>query len=176
MIYKNGETADNSEILNAILSIRGKKVLTDLHLAKFFKTEVSEIRRLMRLHHGKFPLDYHFILTHSEVSYLMSKELISQELISTDGDIYAFTNNGVEVIAGLLGTDEALERYSEINHVFGLVTNMISSLEKLKDNLVNLKNKMTAIQEGLTKSTSSSRFPQSNSKYSDRFSINKFNY
>lgn len=179
MIYQNGETADNSEILNSILSIRGKKVLTDLHLAKFFNIDLSQIRGITKLHQNKFQLDHHLSLTHSEISFLISKNLLNKDLGDIDGEIHAYTIEGVEVLSHFINTDDAFERYTEIKHVFSLVNNMISSLEKLKDNLTNLKTKMAEMQSKLETGTSTnSRFSTTSgiNKYSDRFQIDKNNY
>jgi len=94
-------------IQRKIYEIRGFKVILDFDLAYMYDVETRVLNQTVKRNIKRFPPDFMFQLTNQEF-----KNLISQIVISTRGGIrklpYAFTEQGVAMLSGLLNSDVAI--------------------------------------------------------------------
>lgn len=93
-----------------IVSIRGVQVILDRDLAALYQEEVSQMNRQVKRNIKRFPADFMFQLTKEEYDSLKCQNGISN---TRGGDRralpYAFTEQGVSMLSGLLRGDKAIE-------------------------------------------------------------------
>ena len=104
-------------IQNKIYEIRGYKVMLDFDLAEMYKVETRILNQAVKRNIKRFPPDFMFQITNKELNNLMS-----QIVISSWGGIrklpYAFTEQGVAMLSGLLKSDIAIEVNISIMRAF----------------------------------------------------------
>ena len=105
-------TVDNQlavpTIQSKIALIRDQQVLLDRDLARFYGVEVSQMNRQVKRNIERFPEDFMFQLTKAENEALKCQYGIS---IQRGGDRrlpYAFTEQGVAMLSGLLRSEVAI--------------------------------------------------------------------
>ena len=106
------------EIIAAkILLIRGKRVMLDKDLAKLYEVDTSQLTRQVRRNIDRFPEDFMFQLTKEEVQNLMC-----QIGTSSWGGVrklpYAFTEQGVAMLSGVLRSKRAIQVNIQIMRAF----------------------------------------------------------
>ena len=144
MKFEKDNTIGNDRILNTIFTVRGKKVIIDKHLSAFLKFDLSEIRGKIRSLKDQFPSNTLYELQPKEIDFLHTRNLIAEQ--ESVGTVYAITAEGVLWLGATIGTKEVLDISNQIVHVFGLVKQMLANLEKLKNNLGIVKDKLKKIQ------------------------------
>jgi hypothetical protein len=94
-------------IIGKIYFLREKKVLLDKDLAALYQVTTSNFNKAVQRNMKRFPPDFMFQLTLTEF-----KNLIFQNGISSWGGTrklpYAFTEQGVAMLSGILGSDRAI--------------------------------------------------------------------
>src|SRR3984957_8086461 len=122
-------------IISRIYLIRGKKVMFDRDLAELYGVETRVLNQAVRRNEKRFPEDFMFQLTESEL-----KNLISQFVISSWGGIrklpLAFTEQGVAMLSSVLSSETAIEVNIQIIRIF---TRMRELLLTHKDILIKLE-------------------------------------
>ena len=109
---------DKTRIEERILTIRGKQVILDRDLAQLYQVEVSQMNRQVKRNIERFPDDFMFQITREEWSGLKCHFGISN---SRGGDRtlpYAFTEQGVSMLSGLLRSPIAIEANIRIIRAF----------------------------------------------------------
>ena len=104
---------DNPEqrtIESRIVTIRGQQVILDRDLAAMYKEDVSQLNRQVKRNIKRFPSDFMFQLTKEEYDSLKCQNGISNQ---RGGDRralpYAFTEQGVSMLSGILRGSKAIE-------------------------------------------------------------------
>ena len=121
---------ENSEIINIIYEIRGQQVMLDSDLSKLYQCTngTKTINQAVKRHIERFPNDFYFQLTKDEFDNLKSQIGTSS---STYGGIrklpYAFTEQGVAMLATVLRTTIASEMSVRIMRAFVSMRQYISS-------------------------------------------------
>lgn len=109
-IIENFDNLSQSTIETLITSIRGVQVILDRDLAALYQEEVSQMNRQVKRNINRFPADFMFQLTKEEYDSLKCQNGISN---LRGGDRralpYAFTEQGVSMLSGLLRSDKAIE-------------------------------------------------------------------
>ena len=90
------------QVAERILTLRGAQVLLDRDLAVFFEVKPIRLREQVKRNANRFPPDFMFQLTRSEVD-----ELVSQNAIPSSRHLggylpYAFTEEGVAALTAVL--------------------------------------------------------------------------
>ncbi|MFH1440752.1 MAG: ORF6N domain-containing protein [Candidatus Omnitrophota bacterium] len=107
-----------AEVIAAkILIIRGKRVILDRDLAKLYEVDTSQLTRQVKRNIDRFPEDFMFQLTKEEV-----KNLMCQFGISSWGGTrklpYAFTEQGIAMLSGVLYSKRAIQVNIQIMRAF----------------------------------------------------------
>src|SRR6266581_6519198 len=85
-------------IENAILSLRGQKVLLDRDLADLYGVKAIALRQQVKRNRARFPDDFMLQLTSEEAEVLVSQNVIPSRR-SLGGFLpYAFTQEGVAML------------------------------------------------------------------------------
>ena len=95
-------------IKNSILEIRGKRVILDYELAKMYQVENKYLKRTVRNNLKRFPSDFMFELTNEEWDNLRCNFSTSKKQGGTRYLPFAFTEQGVAMLSGLLNSDLAI--------------------------------------------------------------------
>jgi len=102
----------NKEIKNLIYAIRGKQVMLDSDVAMLYHYETKNINKAVKRNIERFPEDFCFQLTKSEVKNLRFQTGTSSIEKENYGGRrylpYAFTEQGIAMLAGILKSDIAV--------------------------------------------------------------------
>ena len=105
-------TVDNQlavpTIQSKIALIRDQQVLLDRDLARFYGVEVSQMNRQVKRNIERFPEDFMFQLTKAENEALKCQYGISKQRGGDRRLPYAFTEQGVAMLSGLLRREVAI--------------------------------------------------------------------
>jgi hypothetical protein len=125
-------------IKNCILEIRGKRVILDYELAKLYEVETKYLKRTVRNNLVRFPTDFMFELTSEEWNDLRCKNSTS----SWGGQRYppfAFTEQGVAMLSGLLNSKTAIYINISIMRAFVLMRQWALEYQDLQEKLTDLE-------------------------------------
>lgn len=135
-LHDNDLSFENQrEISDMIYEIRGKQVMLDTDLARLYqcKNGAKTINLAVRRHMNRFPKRFMFRLTWEEVKGLCSRFQLETLNNKSDRDQnikylpYAFTEQGVAMLATVLRTSVAEEVSIQIMDAFVLMKKYISS-------------------------------------------------
>jgi hypothetical protein len=104
---KNKFLIKPEEIQNCIQKIRGRKVIIDSDLARFYGVETRRLNEQVKRNKQRFPTDFLFQLTDQEVEILMSQYAISSSHGGRRKTTYAFTEHGTLMAANVLRSRKA---------------------------------------------------------------------
>jgi len=127
-------------IVSQIHFIRGEKVILDVDLAILYGVETKQLTRAVRRNIERFPLDFMFQLSVDEMNILRSQFGTS----SWGGRRYrpyAFTEQGVAMLSGVLKSKRAIEVNVEIMRTFVKLRQWLSSYKELERKLDSMEKK-----------------------------------
>ncbi len=96
-------------IENSIFLIRGQKVMLSPHLADLYSVETRVLVQAVKRNIDRFPEDFMFQLTDEEFVNLKSQIVISSWGGSRRAKPYAFTEQGVAMLSGVLHSERAVQ-------------------------------------------------------------------
>src|SRR3989338_5218320 len=127
-------------IATKILLIRGKRVMLDRDLAKLYEVDTSQLTRQVRRNIERFPEDFMFQLTKEEF-----QNLICQFGTSSWGGTrklpYAFTEQGVAMLSGVLHSKRAIQVNIQIMRAFIQLKRMLLTNANLKRKIEEMEKK-----------------------------------
>ena len=118
-------------IKDVIYEVRGQKVMLDTDLAEMYEVEVSQLKRQVRRNIDRFPKDFMFELTPEEVSSLRCQNGILKTGRGKHSKYapFAFTEEGVAMLSGLLRSKIAIQVNINIMRAFVAVRQAVSALQ-----------------------------------------------
>ena len=122
---------EKTTIENLIYEIRGNQVMLDSDLAKLYNCTngTKDVNKAVSRNVERFPSDFYFQLTHEEYQNL--KFQIGTSSLNKHGGVrklpYAFTEQGVAMLASVLKTDIASDISVKIMRAFVLMKQYIST-------------------------------------------------
>ncbi|MFH1253277.1 MAG: ORF6N domain-containing protein [Candidatus Uhrbacteria bacterium] len=125
------------QIEGKIYLIRGKKVMLDRDLAKFYGVKTMVLNQAVRRNIKGFPADFMFVLSKVEVKNLRSQIVISS-LNSYGGVRYlptVFTEQGIVMLSSVLRSDRAIMVNIQIIRTFTKLREMIQENDYLRRKL-----------------------------------------
>ena len=145
--------ADLQLIQSKIYEIRGHKVMIDRDLAELYQVTTGNLNKSVQRNIKRFPSVFMFQLTKEEFDQLKTN-LIFQNGISNWGGTrklpYAFTEQGLAMLSGILSSDTAIQVNINIMRAFVAVRRLISNppVDKnaeLREEMKKLKDYMEEI-------------------------------
>lgn len=115
-----------SEIEEMIVLLRGKQVILDRDLARLYNVEVSQMNRQVKRNIERFPEDFMFQITKEEFNSLKCHFGISNSRGGDRSLPYAFTEQGVSMLAGLLRSSIAINANIAIIRAFTAMRRLIA--------------------------------------------------
>ena len=102
-----------------IYLIRGQKVMLDRDLAALYDVETKVLNQAVKRNIKRFPLDFMFQLTQTEASDLSRSQFVTLKKGHNIKYLpYAFTENGVAMLSGVLNSDLAITANIQIMRTF----------------------------------------------------------
>ena len=127
-------------IEDMIYEIRGRQVILDRDLAKLYHTETRVFMQSVKRNIKRFPANFMFQLTYEEFLNWRSHFVISKsDLRGLRRPPYAFTEEGVAMLSGILNSEIAITINIQIIEAFIIMRKYISSSlvnQKYINNLV----------------------------------------
>ena len=132
-------------IQNKIYEIRGHRVMIDYDLSALYETETKRLKEAVRRNLIRFPDDFMFQLTQEEYEVLRSQ---SASLENEDGRgkhtkylPFAFTEQGVAMLASVLRSSKAIEINIQIVRAFVVMRQIALSHQNFTNQLKTLEEK-----------------------------------
>ena len=120
-------------IQSKIYEIRGQRVMLDRDLAELYQVTTGNLNKAVKRNIRRFPPDFMFQLTKDEFNRLKS-DLIFQNGTSNWGGTrklpYAFTEQGLAMLSGVLTSDIAIDVNISIMRAFVAIRRMAATLPK----------------------------------------------
>ena len=128
-------------IQNAILLIRGDKVMLDADLAALYGVETKVLVQAVKRNKHRFPPDFMFQLTRTEFEILRSQTVTSSQWGGRRYPPYAFTEQGVAMLSSVLNSRRAIRVNIEIMRAFVRLRQILASHADLARRLDDLERK-----------------------------------
>jgi len=103
------ELAIQGEIGSRIFMLRGKEVMLDRDLAELYRVETKVLNQAVKRNIKRFPSDFMFQLTQKEKDELVTNCDRFNRLKHSTAMPYAFTEQGVYMLATVLKSDVAID-------------------------------------------------------------------
>lgn len=144
-------------IQNRIYEIRGERVMLDFDLAALYEVEVRILNQAVKRNSQRFPEDFMFQLSKGEYETLRSQietletsdSLRSQIVILKTGQgrhrkfmPYAFTEQGVAMLSGILNSERAIAMNIAIMRAFVEIRRVLLQETDLKEQLKQIKERI----------------------------------
>lgn len=128
-------------IAEAIVFLRGQKVLMDEHLAELYGVETGALTRAVRRNLDRFPADFMFQVTEKEQDFLRCHFGISKGQGGRRYLPYVFTEQGVAMLSSVLRSKRAILVNVEIMRAFVKFRQFLASQQDLAAKLEKLESK-----------------------------------
>ncbi len=138
----NIENMEIQTIQTKLYEIRGQKIMLDFDLAILYGIETKVLKQAVRRNYNRFPIDFMFELTSDELSNLRSQSVTSS--LGWGGRRYksfAFTEQGVAMLASILNSPKAIEVNIAIVRAFVFIRQYALSHKDLTDKLRKLESR-----------------------------------
>ncbi len=96
-------------IQTKIYEVRGQKVMLDYDLAELYEVQTKNLNLAVKRNLKRFPVDFMFQLTKTEWESLRLQIETSNTRGGTRYLPYAFTEQGVAMLSGILNSDKAID-------------------------------------------------------------------
>lgn len=132
-----------------ILTFRGVQVMLDRDLAVFYEVKPFRLREQVKRNPNRFPDDFIFQLSDSEVEYLVSQNAIPSKQSLGGNNPFVFTEQNVAALSGVLKNEKASMISIEIFRAFVKMRNSLNQNYSLLNRLVTIELKQTDFEKKL---------------------------
>ena len=150
----------DKDMRDLIYVIRGQQVMLDSDLAELYGTEVKNLNRQVKRNMDRFPDDFMFQLTIEEIENLVK----CQNGTSPNANLfkgqgggrryfpYAFTEQGVNMIATIIKNDKAAKQSVLIMRMFKAMRHYIAENSQLLNNqdMLQISNRLAKHEEDIS--------------------------
>ena len=135
------------DIRNLIYTIRGKQVMLDSDVAMLYHYETKNVNKAVKRNIDRFPEDFCFQLTKDEMDKMWfqngtTSKKENNKYRSEKYLPYAFTEQGIAMLSGVLKNDIAIEVSINIMRAFIEMRKFINTNKNLFEKIINIENKM----------------------------------
>ena len=145
-------------IQNRIYELRGERVMLDFDLADLYEVATKALNQAVKRNSKRFPKDFMFRLTVKEWQNIRSQSVTAsgsgnslqsqhvtasyQTKRNTNTTPYAFTEQGVAMLSGILNSDKAINMNIAIMRAFVEVRRVLLQQSDLKEQLKEIKQRL----------------------------------
>jgi ORF6N domain len=140
-VTKTPDLVKPATVAGSIRLLRGEKVILDADLADLYGVATRVLVQAVKRNLERFPDDFMFQLTVEEFAVLRSQSVTSRGWGGRRYPPYAFTEQGVAMLAGVLNSPRAVQVNIEIMRAFVRMRLMLASHAKLEKKLLELEEK-----------------------------------
>ncbi|MCA4900838.1 MAG: ORF6N domain-containing protein [Bacteroidota bacterium] len=129
------------KIQNRIYEVRGQNVMLDFDLADLYETKTKRLKEAVRRNIDRFPNDFMFELTREEYNSLRTQfaTLEAGRGKYSKFNPFAFTEQGVAMLASVLNSPKAIQVNIQIVRAFVFIRQYALSHKDLSDKLRELE-------------------------------------
>ena len=128
-----------TKIQKRIYLIREKKVMLDSDLAELYQVEAKQLNQAVKRNIKRFPADFMFRLTKKEFFKVVTNCDHLKNLKYRSTAPYAFTEQGVAMLAAVLNSQKAIDVNIQIMRAFIQLRNYVISNDTLNDQIKDLR-------------------------------------
>lgn len=140
-------------IESRIYVIRGERVMLDFDLASLYEVETRVLNQAVKRNVMRFPEDFMFQLTKQEFENLRfqidNNQSMSSQIVMTYSNKrpntalpYAFTEQGVAMLSGVLRSERAIKMNIAIMRAFVDVRKILLKQSNINDQLLEIKERL----------------------------------
>ena len=137
-------------IQNKIHEIRGQKIMLDFDLAELYEVPTKVLNQAVKRNLQRFPVDFMFRLTVDEWETMRSQNVTAYpNKRNVSATPYAFTEQGLAMLSGILTSDKAISVNIAIMRAFVLVRQYALNYKELSDQLKEIEGRFTDVYEAI---------------------------
>jgi ORF6N domain len=125
-------------IIRKIYVLRGQKVMLDMDLAVLYEIDNKQLKRQVRRNIERFPEDFMFELTQKEFTSLRSQFGTSNQRGGSRYMPFAFTEQGVAMLSGVINSPKAIDMNIAIMRAFVETRKLLHSNKKVAEQIKTL--------------------------------------
>ncbi|MCU0403923.1 MAG: ORF6N domain-containing protein [Chitinophagaceae bacterium] len=144
-------------IQNRIYEIRGERVMLDFDLAELYEVEARVLNQAVKRNSDRFPDDFMFQLTKLEWQSILNQRIHNQSLSGSSSQIvmielpknrtdkylpYAFTEQGIAMLSGVLRSDKAVQMNIAIMRAFVAIRKIVLLQTDFKEQVKLIKERI----------------------------------
>jgi len=148
-------------IQHKIYEIRGHKIMLDFDLASLYEVETKALNLAVKRNLLRFPADFMFQLTVEEWNHLRLQIAPSNSLRLQNETLkkgrgkhtkylpYAFTEQGLAMLSGILNSEKAIAVNITIMRAFVMIRQYALTYKELTERLKEIEGKFTDVYEAI---------------------------
>lgn len=137
-------------IQSKIYEIRGQRVMLDFDLAELYQVETRVLKQAVRRNIERFPDDFMLRLSADEANRLInigrSQNVIPQDYNIGSSEMFAFTEEGVAMLSGVLRSKAAVQANIAIMRAFVAMRNYITTTTQITAELAEIRAKLALLE------------------------------
>jgi hypothetical protein len=130
------------QIAQGILHLRGQKVMLDYDLSRLYGIETRALKQAVRRNRERFPADFMFELSASEIETVVSQFVIPSRRRFGGARPMAFTEQGVAMLSSVLNSERAVKVNIAIMRAFVKLRETIESNRELARKFAQLEQRV----------------------------------
>jgi hypothetical protein len=131
-------------ITNKIIIIRGRKVMLDKDIALLYNVKPIVLRQQVKRNIERFPEDFMFILTESEIQIMVSQNVIPSKKYFGGSLPYVFTEQGIAMLSSVLTSKRSISVNIQIMRTFAKIREIMSSNSELRNKIEEMEKKFNS--------------------------------
>lgn len=144
ILYLNSKNKNMQlqQVHNKIYEIRGIKVMLDFDLATLYEVETRVLNQAVKRNIKRFPSDFRFQLTKKEWTEVITIcDNLSNTVKFSPATPYAFTEQGLVMLSGILNSEKAINVNIAIMRAFVYLKQFALTNKELTEKLKKLEKK-----------------------------------
>ena len=137
-------------IQSKIYEIRGQRVMLDFDLAELYQVENRVLKQAVRRNIERVPEDFMLRLSAKEANRLIdigrSQNVIPQDYNIGSSEMFAFTEEGVAMLSGVLRSKTAAQVNIAIMRAFVAMRNYITTTTQITAELAEIRTKLALLE------------------------------
>lgn len=138
-------------IQSKIYEIRGQRVMLDFDLAELYQVETRVLKQAVRRNIERFPEDFMLRLSAKEANRLIdigrSQNVIPQGYNIGSSEMFAFTEEGVAMLSGVLRSKAAVQVNIAIMRAFVAMRNYITTATTVTAELAEIRARLALLEQ-----------------------------
>jgi hypothetical protein len=148
---EKGRSVITATINDKIHTLRGVQIIIDRDLAGLYDVETRVLKQAVNRNKSRFPEDFMFILTESEIDIMVSQNVIPSKKYLGGALPYAFTEQGVANLSTVLNNERAIQINIHIMRAFVELRKFLSKNADIFMRLDNVERKQIAYDQNFEK-------------------------